>query len=213
MPQIVTITYFQNANDLNIPLSVVNLVANPTLATPNSNDALTSLCVKVEKSILLNALGLATYNTLQEALEDDFVNPLFASYKKLVEGEEYDGKVWEGLDNEYSLIAYKIYQTFLTQTNEHLTGVGNTQGNPEKATLVTPAYKIASASQNFVQKYQSGYLEYPLVYNDGEFIDWFGNQEGVEVSLYQYLVDKKADFPDLNIDKFRTYEAENSFGI
>lgn len=212
MPQIIDITYFQNANDLNIPLSVANLIANPTLATPNSNDALTSLCVKLEKSILLNALGLSTYNTLQLALAD-INNPLYASYKKLVQGEYYDGKVWEGLDNEYSLIAYKIYETFLTQTNEHLTGVGNTQGKPEKSNLVTPAYKIALSSQNFVLKYQDGYLDFPNVYNDGEFVDWFGNQEGIEVSLYSYLNDKKADFVNFNIDNFRTYESKNTFGI
>jgi len=212
MPQIVTVSYFQNPNELNIPLGVAQAVANPTLATPNSSSALTSLCVKVEKSILLNALGLTTYNTLQLALAD-INNPLYASYKKLVEGEEYDGKVWIGLDNEYSLIAYRIFEQFITETNEHLTGVGNTQGKPEKSTLVSPRYKIANANQQFIDKYQGGYLDYPIIYNDGEFIDWFGNQEAIEVSLYQYLLDKQADFEDFTIENFKTYETKNSFGI
>jgi len=212
MPQIVTVSYFQNANELNIPLGVAQAVANPSLATPNSSSALTSLCVKVEKSILLNALGLATYNTLQLALAD-INNPLYASYKKLVEGDEYDGKVWIGLDNEYSLIAYRIFEQFITETNEHLTGVGNTQGKPEKSTLISPKYKIANANQQFIKKYQDGFLNEPFIYNDGEFIDWFGNQEVVEVSLYQYLLDKQADFEDFNIEAFKTYETKNSFGI
>jgi len=212
MPQIVTITYFQNPNELNIPLGVAQAVANPTLATPNSASALTSLCVKIEKSILLNALGLATYNTLQLALAD-INNPLYASYKKLVQGDSYDGKVWQGLNYEYSLIAYRIFEQYITETNEHLTGVGNTQGKPEKATLVSPKYKIANANQQFIEKYQGGFLDYPFVYNDGEFIDWFGNQETVEISLYQYLLDKKADFADFDIEKFKTYETKNSFGI
>jgi hypothetical protein len=212
MPQIVTVSYFQNPNELNIPLGVGLAVANPSLATPNSASALTALCVKVEKSILLNALGLATYNTLQLALAD-INNPLYASYKKLVEGDEYDGKVWNGLDYEYSLIAYRIFEQYITETNEHLTGVGNTQGKPEKATLVSPKYKIANANQQFIDIYQGGYLDYPIVYNNGEFIDWFGNQEAVEVSLYQYLLDKKADFEDFDIEKFKTYETKNSFGI
>jgi len=212
MPQIVTVTYFQNANDLNLPLSKDVLVANTAITSPSAQTALTNLCVKIERSLLLNALGLTTYNTLQLALAD-IDNPLYASYKKLVQGDEYDGKIWEGLDNDYSLIAYRIYEQYLTEESERLTGVGNTQGKPEKATLVSPKYKIASANQNFIQKYQSGYLQFPIIYNDGEFIDWFGNQEGVNVSLYRYLVDKASDFPDFSLDAFKCYETKNSFGI
>jgi len=212
MPQITTIASFQNANELNIPLATTNVVANPSLATPNSTDALISLCVKTEKTLLLNALGLTTYNTLQLALAD-INNPLYASYKKLVEGENYDGKVWIGLDDEYSLIAYKIFELFVTQTNEHLTGVGNTQGNPEKASLISPRYKIANASQNFITRYQKGYLNEPIILDDGLFIDWFGCDNTVEVSLYQYLMDKQADFEDFDISSFRTYDTQNSFGI
>ena len=200
MPQIVTVSYFQNANELNIPLGIAQAVANPALATPNSSGALTGLCVKVEKQILLNALGLTTYNTLQLALAD-INNPLYASYKKLVQGENYDGKVWEGLSNNYSLIAYRIFEEYITQTNEHLTGVGNTQGKPEKANLASPKYKIANANQTFIEKYQGGYLIEPIVYNDGEFIDWFGNQDGVEVSLFQYRILQNRLFYPISIDK------------
>ena len=212
MPQIVTVTYFQKANDLNLPLAKSNAVANPTLATPNSQTAITNLCIKIEKQLLLNALGLATYNTLQLALAD-IDNPLYASYKKLVEGDEYEGKVWEGLDNDYSLIAYRIFEQYLTEESQRLTGVGNTEGNPEKSTLVSPKYKIANANQNFITKYQQGYLEFPIVYDDGMFIDWFGGDTGVNVSLYQYLIDKATDFPDFSMETFRCYETKNSFGI
>jgi len=212
MPQITTIAKFQNPNELNIPLATAMIVANPALATPNSADALTSLCIKIEKSLLLNALGLATYNTLQLALAD-IDNPLYASYKKLVEGEQYDGKIWKGLDDEYSLIAYRIFELFLTQTNEHLTGVGNTQGKPEKSTLISPRYTIAIANQNFIKGYQNGYLNEPIILNDGIFVDWFGCKDSVEVSLYQYLMDKKADFEDFDLSNFKVYETINSFGI
>jgi hypothetical protein len=212
MPQIIDVSYFQKANDLNIPLSVVNLVANPSLSTPNSNEALTLLCEKVEKSILLNALGLATYNTLQLALEDDFTNPLYASYEKLVKGEEYDGKIWNGLEEDYSLIAYKIKEQFLIDTNDRLSGVGVVQSSPEKANLITPQYKIASANQSFIDKYQKGYLEFPLVYEN--VVDWYANRENdIQVSLYQYMMDKKTDFADFKIELFKTYETLNSFGI
>ena len=36
MPQIIDVTYFQKANELNIPLSVEMVVANPSLQTPNT---------------------------------------------------------------------------------------------------------------------------------------------------------------------------------
>ena len=156
MPQIVNSTYFQKANELNIPLSVPFITANPALETPNEKAFLDELCVKIEKELLINALGLATYNTLQLALAD-IDNPLYASYKKLVQGDEYDDKVWNGLNYDYSLIAYRILEQFLVQSNERLTGVGNTQGNPEKSVLISPKYKIANANANFIKQYQGGY--------------------------------------------------------
>ena len=210
MPQIIDVTYFQKANELNIPLSVEMVVANPSLQTPNTQQELTLLCQKVEKSILLNALGLTTYNELQLALAD-INNPLYASYKKLVQGDEYDDKVWNGLNYDYSLIAYRILEQFLVQSNELLTGVGNTQGNPEKSVLISPKYKIANANANFIKQYQGVYLHEPII--DGVFIDWFGNQDSINVSLYKYLLDKAADFPDVEMAKFLIYEPQNSFGI
>jgi hypothetical protein len=212
MPQIIDKSKFTKANELNIPLAVENIVANPALATPNQATYLTELCIKIEKSLLLNALGLATYNTLQLALAD-INNPLYASYKKLVQGEQYDGKVWVGLNNDYSFIACRIYEQFLFDTNSQLSGIGNVEVNPQGANLITPAYKIASANANFLLGYQNGFLRFPIVYNDGEFIDWFGCNSDINVSLYQYLNDKSADFTDVDLGKFRTYESQNSFGI
>lgn len=213
MPNIIDITYFQNANELNIPLAKEFIVANPALETPNSSDYLTSLCEKIEKSILVNALGLQTYNELQLALADNFTNPLYASYKKLVQGDEYDNKIWIGLDNEYSLIACRIFERFLSTTNEQLSGVGTTKVNPQGASLFTPAYKIANANANFLNGYQNGFLEFPMIYDDGMFIDWFGCNNDVNVSLYQYLNDKSADFPNIDLGNFKIYESQNSFGI
>jgi len=213
---IINLGHFQKANVLNIPLSVSAPVANAALATPDNTDYLDNLITKVEKGILLNALQLDTYNELQLALADDFVNPSYASYKKLVEGEEYNGKVWKGLQDDYSLIAFRVYELFLTETNERLASAGAVRVNVEAATLVTPAYKIANASQEFYKGYQNGYCYYPTIYLDGFFIDWFTNTTDVYVSLWQYMNDKKADFPLFNIDKFFIYDElqeKNSFGI
>lgn len=211
---IVTIAHFQKSNDLNIPLSVAVPVSNSALATPNNEDYLTGLITRIEKSILLNALGLATYNTLQDAIADDFTAPQYAPYKKLVEGDEYDDKIWNGLQYDYSLIAYRVYEIFVTETNSRLSAIGNVEVNPQGAKLTTPAYKVANANTNFIKQYQGGYLYEPYVSDDGLFIDYFGMHEEVEVSLWRYLCDKKADFVDWNEELFRpTDDFKNSFGI
>lgn len=212
MPQIVDISYFQKANGLNIPLAKEFITANPSLETPNQSSALTYLCEKIEKELLLNALGLTTYNELQLALAD-LNNPLNAKYKKLVEGEEYSGKIWNGLNSDYTFIAWRIYEQFLFETNEQLNGIGTTNVTPQSATLITPAYKIAGANANFLQNYQGGYLKYPIIYNESNFIDWYGNDNIVDVSLYRYLTDKSSDFANVDLSYFKFYESQNSFGI
>ena len=213
MPNIVDLSYFQKANIFNIPLAVEMPIANPALATPNESGYLTYMIAKIENNLLLNALGLDCYNELQLALAD-IDNPLYASYKKLVEGEDYDGKVWNGLAYDLGFITAKVYEDFLTQTNERLSGVGNVKVNPEKATNLTPAYKIANASQIFKQNYQGGYLIEPIVIDC--FVDWYGQNNDVEVSFYKYMLDKTEDFPLFDITKFRIYTEDtfkNSFGI
>lgn len=207
MPNIVQITDFQQANSLNIPLSNDVPVSNAATQSPNSKKYLEDLIIEVEKTVLLNAFGLSMYNELQLALAD-IDNPLYASYKKLVQGEEYDSKYWDGLK---PLLDYKVYEEFLISSNNRLSSLGVAQTNVQNATLVTPAYKIANASQKFAKKYQGGYLETPIITDN--FIDWFGQNDDVEVSLYRYMIDKKTDFPLFDIYKFRTYETQNSFGI
>jgi len=211
MPNIVSITQFKKANELNIPLAVAVPNSNPSTATPSNEAYLTNLIIREEKTILLNALGLATYNTLQLALAD-INNPLYASYKKLVQGDTYDGKVWNGLNNDYSLLLYRIYEVFVTETNTRLSAIGTTKVNPQGAEQMTPIYKIANANQNFLKQYQGGYLFEPIVYEN--FVDWYGQSDDVEVSLYKYLLDKQADFVDFKIEDFKVFcESKNSFGI
>lgn len=214
MPNIIQISHFSNPNELNIPLSVESPSANPSANTPNQQAYLTQLITRIEKSILINALGVTVYNELQLALAD-IDNPIYAQYKKLVQGEEYDDKVWLGLSHELSLIAFKIYEVFLNETNEHLTGIGNVQVNPESSSRVTPMYKIANASQKFAYQYQNGYCEQPIITSGigYYFEDWFGNSEDVYVSFYQYLLDKKDDFTGLDLTKFKFYSVQNTFGL
>ena len=210
MPQIVNKSYFNKQNILYIPLAIEAPLPSAVTSTPNDGTYIDALCIEIEKTILVNALGLTTYNELQLALAD-IDNPLNASYKKLVNGDEYDGKIWVGLKYDLSLIANAVWIEYVMQKNTNLSAVGNSQVNLEKGTLVTPMYKIANASASFIKQYQGQYLDEPIVI--GNFIDWQGCLDGVEVSLYRYLSDKKADFPNVDLNKFKFYEQLNSFGI
>ena len=210
MPQIVSKSYFNKQNILYIPLASEAPLPSAVTSTPNDGTYIDALCIEIEKTILVNALGLTTYNELQLALAD-IDNPLNASYKKLVNGDEYDGKIWVGLKYDLSLIANAVWIEYVMQKNTNLSAVGNSQVNLEKGTLVTPMYKIANASASFIKQYQGEYLDEPIVI--GNFIDWQGCNDSVEVSLYRYLSDKKTDFPNVDLNKFKFYEQINSFGI
>ena len=210
MPQIVNKSYFNKQNILYIPLASEAPLPSAVTSTPNDGTYIDALCIEIEKTILVNALGLTTYNELQLALAE-IDNPLYASYKKLVNGDEYDDKIWVGLKYDLNLIANAVWIEYVMQKNTNLSALGNSQVNLEKGSLVTPMYKIANASASFIKQYQGEYLNEPIVI--GNFIDWQGCDDSVEVSLYRYLSDKKADFPNIDLNKFKFYEQINSFGI
>ena len=154
MPQIVNKSYFNKQNILYIPLASEAPLPSAVTSTPNDGTYIDALCIEIEKTILANALGLTTYNELQLAIADEFTNPLYASYDKLVNGDEYDGKIWVGLKYDLSLIANAVWIEYVMQKNTNLSAVGNSQVNLEKGTLVTPMYKIANASASFIKQYQ-----------------------------------------------------------
>ena len=206
--QIVDKSYFNKGNFLHIPLAV----QEPTgTEVPSNANELDALCIDIEKQILLNALGLTLYNELK-ALDGTTIElPENARWKKLVQGDEYDEKVWLGLDNDNSLIAYRVFEQFTTETNIRLSATGATRVDAENATNQTPAYLIATANNRFIKQYQGEYLHAPII--NGVFEDWFGCSDSIEKSMYGYLVDKQTDFPKWNASKFVTYESKNSFGI
>ena len=199
--QIVNNTYFQNQNYIHIPLAIVD----PS-GTPNNQTELDYLCTKLEREILLNALGLSLYNEIKAITDINTADP---KLKKLIEGDEYDGKIWLGLNNDDSLIANYIYQEFVTQTDIRLSATGATKVNAENATTQTPRYLIAGAHQNFIKQYQGEFLQEPVIVDN--FVDWYCNN--AEKSLYGYLMDKQADFTNWKPEYFKVYETKNSFGI
>ena len=212
MPQIVTKSYFNKNNGLYIPLaSVENPGASTSTAGPTNSAALDALCVSIEKSLLLNALGTVLYNELQTALANLDADGN-EKWKNLVNGEDYDGKFWYGLKHDLTFIAQKVYETFQTQNTDQK------QTKSKKSIPETPAYKIAAANQAFLRNYQGGYLQCPEVYDvDGvDFVDFYGQADEIEVSFYRYMLDRKTLFTGWDVSKFRVYDAEmakNSFGL
>lgn len=202
--QIVDKSFFDNQNYIHIPLAVID----PS-ATPNNATELDNLCIKLEREILLNALGISLYNEVKALTAITIELPENLKFKKLIQGDEYDGKIWLGLDNDDSLIANFIYQEFVTQTDIRLSATGAKKVNPENATTQTPKYLIAGAHQNFIKQYQGEFLQDPYISDN--FIDWYCSN--VEKSLYGYLIDKQADFTNWKPEYFRIYETKNSFGI
>lgn len=200
--QIVDKTFFSNQNYIHIPLAIVD----PSGSASNSTE-LDFMCMKLEREILLNAFGLSLYNEIKAITDIDLVD---VKFKKIIEGDEYDGKIWLGLDHDDSLIANYIYQKFVTDTDIRLSATGAKKVNPENATNQTPKYLIAGAHQNFIKQYQGEYLTSPNV--NGNFIDWYGCNN-LEKSLYGYLIDKQADFTNWKPEYFKVYETKNSFGI
>lgn len=206
--QIVNKSYFQKENYLFIPLSVPDPSGS---ATPDNATEIDNLCISIERDILLNALGLTLYNELFALTETTIELPENERWKKLVEGEGYDGKVWVGLKYDYSLIAYRVFEQFNIETSIRLSATGAKQVQGENAVQQSPKYLIATANQRFIKQYQGDYLHTPIVVDN--FTDWFGCNNEIEKSLYGYLTDKKADFPEWEQSKFRVYETQNSFGL
>lgn len=212
MPNITQIEVFNKPNELFIPLASEQPKSFSTVSSPNNQEALTNAITLVEQDILLNVLGLSIYNELQTALND--LPNADQKWRDLVEGVEYDSKKWEGLSNDYSLLAFAIYYFFLNSNTQFNTAVGVAQINSENAQTVSPSYKLSNAWQKFITKYQNGYRSTPnVVFSNGVYFeDWSNSDNSVFVSLYTYLLDKKEDFGwDLN--NFKSYENINTFNL
>lgn len=209
--QIVDTSFF--INELYIPLAVATVSGSVSTTTPNNNGVLNSLIIEVEKDILLNALGLTNYNLLQTALVD--LPNADQKWKDLVNGKDYGDYQWEGLNSPKGCLVYAVYYTFIHQNAEQLTAIGVTKVNSENAVNVSPFAKLANSWQKFTNKYQGGCLLNPLTSMsvDYSFVDWYGTQENVQRSLYQYLNDNAVTY-GFDASKFQTFDDNvNSFGL
>lgn len=216
MPNIINNTFF--INDLYIPLGNGTISGLPVnTSTPSNSVALTDTITEVEKNLLIGALGLTLYDLLQTALID--IDSADARFQTLVKGGDYvlNSKTyrWEGLNSPKSLICYAIFYEFLSQNSSFYNSIGVTKPNSENASNVSPNYKLATAWQIFLRKYQEGYLVEPVFYRKlgVTFIDYCGEKEQPIRSLFQFLNDNSSDYPEWEVSDFLVYEDVNSFGL
>jgi len=198
-------------NDLEIPQAI----AQPSIGsnTPTATAKLTDCITYVERKVLLGALGLANYNLLQTALAD--LPNAAQKWKDLVNGVEYDEKVWIGLKDPKSVLCYIVRHTFLDQNSTFWSTMGITKPESENSTNFTPAFELATMWQKFIEKYQKGCAVEPVRFSGigYEYADYYGSDEDIDVSLLQYLRDKSSDF-GFEGSKFRFYDNSiNSFGL
>ena len=183
-----------------------------------------------EKSLMLGALGPTTYDEFVAIFETNgtLKAGIDAKWTKLVNGETYtvDGNSykWRGLRYtegtiKKSLIADYVYCKFSENNIIHLGGVGMQTLDANNATGHNAIPKITNIWNGFIKKYQ-GDMSSDNNGGPASFISGYGSTSGVDwanvsnrdydVSLYQYLLDKNSDFPDV---EFKLHSLMNSFGI
>jgi hypothetical protein len=112
-----------------------------------------------------NSIKCTWFKSLVKALTELTINePANWKFKKLIQGDEYDDKIWLGLDNTDSLIANYIYQDFLTQTDIRLSATGAKKVKSWKCNQSNTSLFNSAASQNFIKQYQGEYLQEPFIW-------------------------------------------------
>lgn len=182
MANILTVTDFTGKYYI---ANAVNQIATvQSQQTPNNSAELTRVITVTEKDILINALGLTIYNELQTALSD--LDEAEQKYLDLINGVEYDNKVWGGLKE---MLINAVYYEF---NNELIRGFSSTNGMQTNLVdgAISGTSKLVNVWNDFVLNYQS--YHNPIV-----------------VSLYEFLTDKKEDY-SFESANFKTYYLKNS---
>ena len=202
MPTIVTTDYFKSGE-----LFIPNSFAVPDIqdGAVSAQDELQSFIDKYEKLLLVGVLGIEQYNLLIANQEQ-----ISGKWFDLINGKEYENKVWAGLR---PLIASFVYCKYLENDKSYYTTVGIERSKAKNSVSVNPTLKLTEVWNSFVEMYQGAfdcdwrYLQ-PIFYFEG----WdLGNYRN---STYASLIDYLREFPDdYSTDYFVGYEVKNRFGL
>lgn len=202
MPTILTSEYFKSGE-----LFIPNSVEVPSIQSGSNNaiSELNSFIEKYEKILLVDVLGIVQYNLLKTSQTQTS-----GIWFDLINGKEYDNKVWAGLK---PLIASFVFCKYLENDKSYYTTLGIERSRAENSTSVNPTEKLVEIWNSFIEMYQGSfdcdwrYLQ-PIFYFEGWDLGNYGN------STYASLVEYLKAFPDsYSTDYFNRYEFKNRFGI
>jgi len=195
-------------------------ISVPNLTSSQSGNAETLNLYADEKPRLL--LQKALGNVLFSELDSQVTNGILDSgadqkWKDLVNGKEYDGKVWKGLNYDegsfkVSLLAYYTYWFWLNELDS-----SNYQTQAKNADNINPTSNLVNVWNKFLEMYQGlNTINFPVVryINGATFVDYFnGGQNSNYVSLLQFLIDNPIEYPTPQLYTFELTANSNSLGL
>lgn len=203
-------------NELHIVGHNKSAPTGSTTDSTSSNAKLSNAIKEYEAEVLEKVFGFEMLKELSKNVENKAVKSSAPEkWKKLVNGEEYtlNGTKynWRGLlfslgGIKKSLLAYYVYcHYFYLETHAEK---GFVKKNNYDFNFQSPLVNVASARRKFIELVV-GKKTAPTIIssNTGFGIDWT-TTINKEKSLYEYLIDKKTDFPTWVGEKF-----ENSLSI
>jgi len=201
MPTIVSPTDFQNE-----PLFIPNSIEVPDIQdnSVNAVDNLQLFIDQYERLLLVNVLGITQYNVLKENQSQSS-----GIWKSLIDGKEYDGKLWLGLK---PLIKAYVFYNYLFNDKSYYTTVGIERSASKNSLSINPTENLVEVWNNFVEMYQGLYCDFnfwqPIFYFEG----WdYGRYENKSfVTLSEYLKDLPGDY---STEYFKRYEVKNRLGL
>lgn len=214
-------TYFENSN----------IIANVSEPDPNYKiDQVLDLMInKAERDVLSFAFGIEMWEDFKKYIKTGIDPGTPQNYMDIIKGKMYlkNGKkcYWKGLiqeDTKESLLADYVYCLYNDDNNSITTGIGEVFINSKIGERASVVPKVTKVWNRFIKNLQAGVRDAPSgftmngspywIVNGG--VDYYGiNTRIGEVSLVQFLLDNKSDYP-LYDDNYRRFgEFRNEFGI
>jgi len=201
-------------------------ISVPNLSSSQSGNSERLALYGDEKPRLLlqMSLGNVLFSQLNSQVTDGVLNVgADQKWKDLVNGKEYDGKVWRGLN--YQEGSFKIsllaYYTFWNWLNDNVTTMGSggeVQVQSKNANNVNPTSTLVQIWNSFIEMYQGLPYNYcfPSVsfYNGATFVDYYnGGINSNYVSLLQFLRDNPTNYPNPQLFTFVNESNSNPLGL
>jgi len=201
-------------------------ISVPNLSSSQSGNAERLALYGDEKPRLLlqMSLGNVLFSQLNSQVTSGILSPTAdQKWKDLVNGKEYDGKVWRGLNYQegsfkISLLAYYTFWNWLNDNTTTMGSGGEVQVQSKNANNVNPTSTLVQIWNSFIEMYQGlpyNYC-YPSVsfYNGATFVDYFnGGINSNYVSLLQFLRDNPTNYPNPQLFTFVNESNSNLLGL